>query len=593
MSSKQWQGFSFVDPYDLNLNKASLKDWLYSQFKPGAMTISDTETDGLRWYQGNNVIGVNFGNPTSKVATFVPCDGYNADREPLFTRHELLEIAYDIINRKVIIGQNYGFDYKMFRANGFDLYESTFLDTMLMAYEDNENRFTFKLEALCNNEIYNDADVWEKELLKVQDKKKGLANAPWEQLFDYSCGDIANTWNLFAKLFPKLKEQGLLQHAKELSRYMIDLAEMEMNGIKIDAKNTVELNNKLANDCNSMYDPDNGINIFGCNPSSPAQVKELFNLPNAKKETLQDNAFDYPLLAKILEYKQKRDLATKFCHQIAEFSDAKGYIRPNFNIVSVVTPRISCSEPNLMNIPRRNDELSIKNLFTCEDDEVLVSIDYSQIELRMLAHLSGEEKLIVAYQENRDIHSEVATELGVPRIIAKNVNFGLPFGMGPFKFCEYLPKKDGKRDIELATKLFKGYGIQYPKVRKYHAMCQVYAKSKKRIKYWTGCYRNFRGIEHQVHKAMPNIVQGSAGEIYRIAINRCIKHFKDDSEVRLVLQVHDELLFVIKKHRVKEVVPIIVGYMEDFNFIVPIKVEVKIGTRWGQCNSIGETEYAY
>lgn len=593
----QFKGYEFVDPFDSGLSKDKFIQWLYDKAMEDSYILSDTETDGLRWYQGNNIIGVNIGFKNHKIATFLPLE--SCVKAPgFFSKKQVLELQEECTKDKWIIGQNYPFDYTMFLANGVDLYDRKIIDTTLLAYTDNENRMLteYKLENLCTA-IYPDAAIFEERLLKIQSKKDGLANAPWRELFNYSCGDLANTGNLFDYQFERLKERGLLKYGIELSRYGIDLAVMAFYGVKLDKDRLSSLQTELQEYCDSIwkeelvpgYKTKTRIvnNKFGFNPNSSKEVAEKYKLPNAQKATLELYAGTIPEVAEIMQYKKCSTYKGTFTKNLLEFLDPNDYIRPNYSIVKVRTPRISCSDPNLMNIPERSDPWGIKDTFICEEDEIFVKFDYSQIELRMLAHLSGEEVLVDNYLNGGDIHAQTMRLLNCERVIAKNVNFGLPFGMGITRFAYgYLGG-----DIKLATDLHRDYGKKHPKVKRFYRLCEAVAREHGMIKYWTGNYRHFTGIEHLVHTAMPNIVQGSAGEIYRIAINRCVKTYRLDKNFALPLQVHDELLFRLPKNGWQDYISSIVEKMTDFNFIVPIEVDCKIGSKWGSCKEIDLKEY--
>ena len=310
---------------------------------------------------------------------------------------------------------------------------------------------------------------------------------------------------------------------------------------------------------------------------------------------LEKLRFESPIVEKILEYRQLTKLKSTYAEGLSVFIDMDGRIRTTFNQTITATGRLSSTEPNLQNIPIRMElGRQIRKVFVPKEGCVFLDADYSQIELRVLAHMSGDEKLIEAYKENADVHQTTASLVfHVPydevtpmqRRDAKAVNFGIVYGISGFGLSRDLgiTKKQAEQYIQ-------DYFETYPKVKEYMDSLVEMGKSKG---YVTSLYgrrrpipelsaKNFMQRQFGERIAMNSPIQGTAADIIKIAMNRVDARLrKENMQSRLILQIHDELLVETKIEEIEEVSHILNEEMIHAAALkVPLIADVKQGTTW-------------
>jgi len=331
---------------------------------------------------------------------------------------------------------------------------------------------------------------------------------------------------------------------------------------------------------------------------------EKLELPHGKKtktgystsaDVLDKLAPDYPVVANILEYRQLTKLKSTYADGLANYIQEDGRIHGKFNQTITATGRISSTEPNLQNIPVRM-ELGrlIRKVFIPEENYVFVDADYSQIELRILAHCSGDEQLISAYKEARDIHRMTASQVfhvpfeevtDLQRRNAKAVNFGIVYGISSFGLSEDLSitKKE-------AAKYIENYFNTYPGIKRFLDTSVEHAKENGYVTTLFGRRRpvpelassNFMQRSFGERVAMNSPIQGTAADIMKIAMIGVNKRLKENQmKSRLVLQVHDELLIEAHRHEVEQVKEILAYEMEHAaSLLVPLDVDMHVGENW-------------
>ena len=386
------------------------------------------------------------------------------------------------------------------------------------------------------------------------------------------------------------------------------LYDMERNGVKVEAEALKiygeQLGNKIVEVEKQIYEQTG--ETFNIN--SPKQLGvilfEKLGLPHGKKtktgystsaDILEKLAAEYPVVSDILEYRQLTKLKSTYADGLAGYIQEDGRIHGKFNQTITATGRISSTEPNLQNIPVRM-ELGrlIRKVFIPEKDYVFVDADYSQIELRILAHCSGDEQLINAYKEARDIHRITASQVfhipfdevtDLQRRNAKAVNFGIVYGISSFGLSEDLSitKKEAAEYIE-------NYFKTYPGIKTFLDEAVAHAKENGYVVTLFGRRRpvpelasgNFMQRAFGERVAMNSPIQGTAADIMKIAmigVNRQLKDRKMKS--RLVLQVHDELLIEAHCDEVEPVKEILAYEMEHAaSLLVPLDVDMHVGENW-------------
>lgn len=411
------------------------------------------------------------------------------------------------------------------------------------------------------------------------------------------------------KLLAKLEETGMKKLFNEIEMPLVfTLFDMEQNGVKIAAEALKiygeQLAEKIVTVEKQIYEQTG--ETFNIN--SPKQLGvilfEKLGLPHGKKtktgystsaDILDKLAPDYPVVSDILEYRQLTKLKSTYADGLANYIQEDGRIHGKFNQTITATGRISSTEPNLQNIPVRM-ELGrlIRKVFIPEKDYVFVDADYSQIELRILAHCSGDEQLITAYKEARDIHRMTASQVfhipfeevtDLQRRNAKAVNFGIVYGISSFGLSEDLSitKKEAAQYIE-------NYFKTYPGIKIFLDNAVAQAKDKGYVDTLFGRRRpvpelsssNFMQRAFGERVAMNSPIQGTAADIMKIAMIGVNNRFKEKQmKSRLVLQVHDELLIEAHVDEVEDVKQILAYEMEHAaNLLVPLDVDMHVGDNW-------------
>lgn len=406
-----------------------------------------------------------------------------------------------------------------------------------------------------------------------------------------------------------LKEKGIdrLYYEIELPTLFV-LDHMEKEGIRVDGTALKEYGNILGEKITkleqSIYEE------AGCrfNINSPKQLGEVLfdklKLPGAKKtktgystnvDVLNKLKNDYPIVADVLEYRQITKLKSTYADGLAAFISSDGRIHGTFNQTITATGRISSTEPNLQNIPMRTDlGRSIRKVFIPKEDCVFVDADYSQIELRILAHFSKDEKLIHSFRENDDIHTLTASQVfhvpveevdSLMRRNAKAVNFGIVYGISAFGLAE-----DLNISRKEASAYMEGYFATYPGVKTFQEEAVSKAKKTGVTKTMYGRIRpipelsssNFMQRSFGERIAMNSPIQGTAADIIKIAMIRVYNRMKEEGlKSSLILQIHDELLIEAYKDEVEQVKTILQEEMMHAGQLsVPLLVEACVGENW-------------
>jgi DNA polymerase-1 len=503
----------------------------------------------------------------------------------------------DILQTKPLIGQNLKYDAKILRRSGIELKNIVF-DSMLAAY-------------LLDPESRKDLNELARRYLghSVMDfSELGAARmdlVPIEQAARYSIADAEAVIRLKEKMLPELRSKNQEKLFYEVELPLINvLIEMELNGILLDkeilreqAKELETLATQLLQDIFRLAGQD-------FNPNSPKQVAyvlfEKLKLPVLRKTktgpstdayVLQELASLHPLPEKLLAYRELEKLLSTYVKKLPEYINPRtGRVHTTFQQHITVTGRLSSTEPNLQNIPVRT-ELGgqIRKAFVAPPGRVLIGADYSQIELRVLAHLSEDPGLIGAFERDEDVHARTAaTIFNIPiesvgpreRRIAKMINFGLSYGMTGYG----LAQRTGLSRSE-AEKFIKNYFENYPGVRAYMERVVREAEEKRYLETLLGRRRYFVELSSQTKREAINFpVQGTAADIMKLAMLRVYERIQS-GEIRadMLLQIHDELIFEADAEAAERAAQLIKQTMESaFSLRVPLKVETHIGTNWGE-----------
>lgn len=424
-----------------------------------------------------------------------------------------------------------------------------------------------------------------------------------------ACYEAYTAYASSTKLEKRLKEDGLWSLFEEIEMPLVfTLYDMEKNGVKVEAEalkhygdqlgdKIVELEKEIYEDANETF-----------NINSPKQLGvvlfENMNIPGGRKtktgystaaDVLEKLAPEYPIVAKILEYRQLTKLKSTYADGLAGYIQEDGRIHGKFNQTVTATGRISSTEPNLQNIPVRVElGRMIRKVFVPEEGYVFVDADYSQIELRVLAHCSGDEQLIKAYREEADIHRITASQVfhvpfdevtDLQRRNAKAVNFGIVYGISSFGLSQDLSitRKE-------AAKYIEDYFHTYPGIKAFLDDAVAHAKENGYVKTLFGRRRpvpelassNFMQRSFGERVAMNAPIQGTAADIMKIAMIGVNKRLKEQKmKSRLVLQVHDELLIETHHTEIDKVKEILREEMEQAAVLaVPLEIDMHTGNNW-------------
>jgi len=438
-----------------------------------------------------------------------------------------------------------------------------------------------------------------------------MAEVPLEKICRYSAEDADITWRLYRVMEPKLRESGLEKLFTELEMPLIDvLVDMEWRGVKIDCKILEGMSGELGKKLDGLKKEIYAEAGEEFNIDSPKQLSrilfEKLRLPALKatksglstdQSTLEELAKVHPLPSKLVQYRQIAKLKSTYADALPKMvSPETGRIHASFNQTVTATGRLSSSDPNLQNIPVRTEEgREIRRAFVVSDEKnILLSADYSQIELRILAHFSRDANLVRAFKKGLDIHNFVASQIfAVPeeevtaemRRKAKAVNFGVIYGLSPYGLSRQI-------DIPVneAARFINDYFDKYKEVEDF--IFDVLKKAKKdgfvstilgRRRYISGI-KNVKGRNRNLAErtAVNTVIQGSAADMIKaamIAIGR--RTLKEKRPARLLIQIHDELLFELPEKSLKEEEGMIVKEMADAcELDVPVKVNCATGKNW-------------
>jgi len=510
-------------------------------------------------------------------------------------------------------GHNLKFDLCVLLAHGLEV-SGPFFDSMLahaLIDPDQRHGMDFLSQSLLGySPISIKALIGEK---KGPAPQRSMAEVPIEQLAEYSAEDADVTFQLVEALRPRLEE--LHQHRVfyDIEAPLLPvLADMEHAGVKIDVAALHEFGLELEKQAAELARRIQGYTDWPFNLNSPKQLGEVLfdHLKLADKpkktatgqyqtneQTLQALEGAHPIIKDILDYREVTKLKNTYVDALpATVNRRTGRVHTTFHQLMAATGRMASSDPNLQNIPIRTEQgREIRKAFIPEKEGwVLLSADYSQIELRVMASLSGDEAMVEAFQRGLDIHLATASRVyGVPlaettpdmRRTAKMVNFGIIYGISAFGLAQRLgiPRQE-------AQKIIDQYFAQYPGIREYIEREVHDARSRGYVSTLTGRRRYLRDINsanQTIRAATERVainapIQGTAADMIKVAMVRVHSALREGRyETRMLLQVHDELLFEIPGEELANVTPLIVrGMKEALPLRVPVVVETGVGKNW-------------
>ncbi|NMC66609.1 MAG: DNA polymerase I [Spirochaetales bacterium] len=592
--------------YFLVDNKEKLEN-LFDYLKNYEIICIDTETTGID--QDNlDILGVSF-SCEENIAYYVDV------RDEIFREVFFTKLKNHLINKKKFIGHNLKYDYKVLRKFGVTL-EPIYFDTIIAAMLCGMEGEKLSMDDLAKKYLryltihYEDV---------VKDKKKTLNDYPIEDVKNYSCEDADITLRLFNFYKPKIEENNFTRLFYDIEMPLLPiLAEMELDGILVDKRYFEDLDKEVSD---RLYKIKGeifelaGKNFLINSPKQLAQVLfEDLKIPPVKKtktglstdeqvlDTLADTG--YPIAQKLVEYRKLDKLRGTYILPTLSYIKKDGRIHTNYKQAFVSTGRLSSVEPNLQNIPAFTEMgINIRRGFIAAPGYLLLSFDYSQIELRVLAYFSADKNLIKAFSDGIDIHSSTASILFKKDIsqitqnerkIAKTINFGVIYGLSAFGLKQQLGISQAEAQ-SFITNYFANFSTIKDYINNYMNLCEQrgYADTYFGRKRYIPQLKSANKTDKDAAKraALNTQIQGTAAEIMKKGMIDVVKvlnsTYKEEKreKVRLLLQVHDELIFEVREDLVEPVAKKIKKTLESVmqdekNWNIPLEVNSSFGKSW-------------
>ncbi|MDP3729977.1 MAG: DNA polymerase I [Candidatus Omnitrophota bacterium] len=507
-------------------------------------------------------------------------------------------------------GQNVKYDYIVLANYGVHV-KGIIFDTMVASYLLNPSKLNHGLDDISFEYLNHKMTTSIQELIGKGKSAITMDKVDVEKVSEYSCEDSDVTFRLKKVLEKDISQKGLDELLYKVEIPLVEvLAEMETSGVSIDkeylADLSKEMDGKLIKLTKKIYE------LAGeeFNINSPKQLSvilfEKMKLPiirrtktgiSTDEEVLTKLALSHPLPEKLLEYRELSKLKSTYVDSLPDLvNPATNRVHTSFNQTVTATGRLSSSGPNLQNIPIRTEEgRKIRKAFIASDkNHLLLSADYSQIELRILGHLSGDASLIRAFKDGSDIHaytaslvfavkeSDVTSDM---RGMAKTVNFGILYGMSPYGLSQSL-----KIDVNKAKEFIDSYFERYPEVKFYLEGLIEEARQNGFVTTLLGRRRyipeinspDMRMRQFAERTAINTPIQGSAADIIKVAMISIHERLsKKKLSAKMIMQVHDELVFDVPKNKLKEVYKIVKDGMENvIKLKVPVEAHVEVGKNW-------------
>ena len=451
-----------------------------------------------------------------------------------------------------------------------------------------------------------------------------MDKVPEEKVSWYCSEDVDITLRLKKIFEPLLKKEGLLKVFEEIEMPLVEvLGSMEINGIKLDGKMLNRLAGEAEIEIKRLEKEIHKLTGNEFNIASPKQLKEvlfekmgLVPIENRKNKSglstaageLEKMLGQHPVIPKILEYREVAKLYNTYLLTLPELVSKKtGRLHTSYQQTIAATGRLSSTDPNLQNIPVRGEGLGaeVRKAFVAEKGYKLLSLDYSQIELRIVAHLAKDKTMLEVFKKDEDIHSQTAMSIfGVTadkitkdmRRDAKTINFGVLYGLSSFGLSSRIGEVSHAEAKEFIQKYFQAY----PQVEEYIEQIKLQVNEAGFVKNELGRVRKFPEIKSSqffiraaAERAAVNFpIQSLAADVIKVAMINIhkalnIEHGTYNTECKMLLQVHDELVFEVKEDKVEHYAKILKPLMEEaIRLSVPVKVEAKAGDNWGEMTTL-------
>tara|TARA_B100000029_G_scaffold198490_2_gene196536 strand:- start:975 stop:3659 length:2685 start_codon:yes stop_codon:yes gene_type:complete len=570
----------------------------------------DTETTSLD-HMNAELVGVSFSTEPYN-GFYIPINHKTANKNIKLTS-ELKKKLKDLLEneKNKIIGQNIKYDINVLKKYDINI-KSNIEDTMVLSYVFNSSGrhdLSTLSQKYLNHKMIEYEDIVGKGV-----KQKKFSEIDIQTASDYACEDADVTFRLYSFFNEKIDDDKQKKLYQEVERPLVGvIARIENNGVLLDKKNLQSQNKNLKNKSQKIEKDIYRLAGKEFNIGSPKQLQEIFfdtlgipiirktpkGQPSTSEDVLQELSQNYEIAKLVLQFRNLMKLINTYTDRLGQqINNKTGRLHTSYHQAVTITGRLSSSDPNLQNIPIRSDDgKKIRSAFIAEKKCKIVSADYSQIELRVMAHLSKDKNLTKNFLNNEDVHASTAKEIfnidskpdDEQRRYAKTINFGLIYGISSFGLAKQLGI-----DNNSAKQYIETYFQKYSGVRKFMELCKKETKKSGFIRTILGRKIFIPNIKHtnfQIRSAAERTainapIQGTAADIIKIAmidIDAWIQ--KSKCPVKIIMQVHDELVFEIQENFVDEAVEKINEIMSNpLKLSVPLLVEVGVNENWGDAH---------
>ena len=598
--------------YYLIENLEQIDNWITEAEELGEVAV-DTETNSLDPHQAD-LVGVSLSSKIGK-ACYIPI-GHKSNKciEKDLVLKKLKPLLEDPSIKK--IGQNIKFDFIVFFKHGINM--TSMEDTMLMSYVLDAGKNRHNMDTLSEIHL-NHKTISFKDLVGTGKKEINFSEVDVEKAKDYAAEDADITFRLYKKFQKSLKDEKMINIYEIFEKPLLKiLAFMEIEGVKIDNKFLKSLSTKFEKKIVKIQNEVFKISKKEFNIASPKQLGEILyndlkiaDLKKTKKgsfatsaSVLEDLAFKghkFPQL--VLDWRQVSKLKNTYSDSLPEHINPNTQrVHTSFLLAATTTGRLASSDPNLQNIPiKSEDGKDIRKAFIAKKDHVLISADYNQIEMRILADLADVKGLKKAFINNEDIHSLTASQIfnvdikkvnQDQRRKAKAINFGIIYGISQYGLAKQINVTNHE-----AEEFLNAYFLKFPEIKIYMDRTIKFCRKSGFVNNIFGRRSHFININDknynirnfQERAAINAPIQGSAAEIMRLAMIRLNKKLSDqkNQNTKMLLQIHDELIFETPKEEAKRISKIIIDEMssvvksEQHSFSIPLTVDLNTGENWG------------
>ena len=597
--------------YETLLTEADLNRWV-EKLKQAKLFALDTETDNLD-YMAANLVGISFALENGEAA-YLPLQLDYLGAPKTLEKTTALALLKPVLENPAIqkVGQNFKYDLTIFARNGIDVQGVAF-DTMLESYVLNSTG-RHNMDDLAKRYLGHQTISFE-EIAGKGKNQLTFNQIPLEQAAEYAAEDADVTMKLQQVLWEKLSKEPTLEKLfKEMELPLLGvLSRMERRGVLIDSDALFLQSNEIANRLSELEEQAYVLAGQPFNLASTKQLQEILfdklglpviqktpkGAPSTNEEVLEELAFSHELPKVLVEHRGLSKLKSTYTDKLPQMVNPQtGRVHTSYHQAVTATGRLSSSDPNLQNIPIRNEEgRRIRQAFIAREGFTVVAADYSQIELRIMAHLSQDQGLINAFTQGKDIHRSTAAEIfGVAldevtseqRRNAKAINFGLIYGMSAFGLSRQLGigRADAQSYMDLYFKRYPGVQTFMHDIRE-KAKAQGYVETLFGRRLYLPDINSSNGMRRKAAErvAINAPMQGTAADIIKRAMIQLDQKLQNDPDIAMIMQVHDELVFEVRSEKVAFYSELIKTQMESAaDLVVPLIVDVGQGTNWDEAH---------